>query len=316
MPTEREAAYFAERAKGGVALMITAFNVVHENGWLFRSAPRDFDDAIIPKYRMVLTPFTSTVQRSSASWATLAVNRRAWFRSCRSSAQVTVPARMLEMPKKAEPEDIEELIQAHANAAVRAREGGYDGVEIHSAYGGRITRRKNRAPNGHPQTVEKPLVDLGLAAIEHHSLDCHALSQKRPKHVLVKSSPVPRDGGGRRQRVGERNDQLESTGAQRAQRTPCQPPRILGLRICLEVENASPAGQQIAQAMPSIVGAEAPRRSRTVDITSVRRITLATRLGEIEGMRMHAHCTSVRFTPSSVAIHRGRKPDPNQGMST
>jgi len=105
---------------------------------------------------------------------------------------------MLEMPKKAEPEDIEELIQAHANAAVRAREGGYDGVEIHSAYGGRITRRKNRAPNGHPQTVEKPLVDLGLAAIEHHSLDCHALSQKRPKHVLVKSSPVPRDGGGRR----------------------------------------------------------------------------------------------------------------------
>ena len=53
MPTEREAAYFAERAKGGVALMITAFNVVHQNGWLFRSAPRGFDDAIVPKYKMV-----------------------------------------------------------------------------------------------------------------------------------------------------------------------------------------------------------------------------------------------------------------------
>jgi 2,4-dienoyl-CoA reductase-like NADH-dependent reductase (Old Yellow Enzyme family) len=49
MPTEREAAYFAERAKGGVALIVTAFNVVHPNGWLFRSAPRGFDDAIIPK---------------------------------------------------------------------------------------------------------------------------------------------------------------------------------------------------------------------------------------------------------------------------
>ena len=29
-----------------------------------------------------------------------------------------------------------DLIQAHADTAVRAREGGYDGVEIHSAYGG------------------------------------------------------------------------------------------------------------------------------------------------------------------------------------
>ncbi len=43
---------------------------------------------------------------------------------------------MLEMPKQAEPEDIEELIQAFADAAVRARKGGFDGVEIHSSYGG------------------------------------------------------------------------------------------------------------------------------------------------------------------------------------
>jgi len=40
-----------------------------------------------------------------------------------------------QMPKKAEPEDIEELIQAHAKAAVRAREGGYDGVEIMGSEG-------------------------------------------------------------------------------------------------------------------------------------------------------------------------------------
>jgi hypothetical protein len=47
---------------------------------------------------------------------------------------------------------------------------GTDGVVT------RITRRKNRASNGRPQVVERPLVDPGLAAIEHHSLDCHAPS--------------------------------------------------------------------------------------------------------------------------------------------
>ena len=137
MPTEREAAYFAERAKGGVALMITAFNVVHANGWLFRSAPRGFDDAIIPKYKMV----TDAVHEYGAKifcqlghpgrQSTSLVSKLPLI----SASDIPCPA-MLEMPKKAEPEDIEELIQAHAKAAVRAREGGYDGVEIHSAYGG------------------------------------------------------------------------------------------------------------------------------------------------------------------------------------
>jgi 2,4-dienoyl-CoA reductase-like NADH-dependent reductase (Old Yellow Enzyme family) len=52
-----------------------------------------------------------------------------------SSTDIPCPVN-LEMPKKAEPEDIEVLIQAHADAAVHAREGGFDGVEIHSGYGG------------------------------------------------------------------------------------------------------------------------------------------------------------------------------------
>ena len=37
----------------------------------------------------------------------------------------------LEVPKAAEPEDIEELVQSFADAARRARESGFDGVEIH-----------------------------------------------------------------------------------------------------------------------------------------------------------------------------------------
>ena len=137
MPTEREAAYFAERAKGGVALMVTAFNVVHQNGWLSRAAPRGFDDAIIPKYKMVTDAVHAHGAKIFCQLGHPGRQSTSLFSKLPliSASDIPCPA-MLEMPKQAEPEDIEELIQAHADAAVRARKGGYDGVEIHSAYGG------------------------------------------------------------------------------------------------------------------------------------------------------------------------------------
>ena len=52
-----------------------------------------------------------------------------------SSTDIPCPVN-LEMPKKAEEEDIEDLIQSFADAAVRARKGGFDGIDIHSCYGG------------------------------------------------------------------------------------------------------------------------------------------------------------------------------------
>ena len=55
----------------------------------------------------------------------------------------------------------------------------------------RITRRKNRASDGRPEVVEKVLVDVGLAAIEHHSLDCHGPSQSvRKRPASPRRSPV------------------------------------------------------------------------------------------------------------------------------
>src|SRR4029079_924612 len=42
----------------------------------------------------------------------------------------------LEMPKAMEREDIDEIVAAHALGARHARQGGMDGVEIHSGYGG------------------------------------------------------------------------------------------------------------------------------------------------------------------------------------
>jgi mycofactocin system FadH/OYE family oxidoreductase 2 len=137
VPTEQEAAYFAERAKGGVALIVMGWPAVHPSGWIFPGAERGWEDAIVPKYRMI----TDAVHRYGAKMFCQLGHPGRQGTSTFTKRPVLAPSDIpcpvnLEMPKVIEPEEIEELIQAHADAAVRCREGGFDGVEIHSGYGG------------------------------------------------------------------------------------------------------------------------------------------------------------------------------------
>jgi len=137
MPTEQEADYFAERAKGGVALIVMALNMVHKNSYLFRAVETAYDDAIIPKYKMITDRVHAHGAKMFCQLAHMGRQSTDIFSKLPlvSSSDIPCPV-MLEMPKKMEPEDIEELIQAFADAAIRAQKGGFDGVEIHSAYGG------------------------------------------------------------------------------------------------------------------------------------------------------------------------------------
>lgn len=141
-PTDQQAAYFGERSKGGVGLIVMGWPVVHPSGYIFPTAERGWDDAIIPKYKML----TDEVHQYGAKmFCQLGHPGRqgvTTFSKLPLLAATDIPCPTnLEMPKKAEPEDIEELIQAHADAARRAREGGFDGVEIHSGYGGYLVQQ-------------------------------------------------------------------------------------------------------------------------------------------------------------------------------
>jgi len=137
MPTDTQASYYAERAKGGVALVVMAWNVVHPNGWVIRTAEKGYDDAIIPYYKMITQRVNDNGARMFCQLGHPGRTGTSVYSKLPLVSSSDIPCPMnLEMPKIAEPEDIEELIQGHADAACRAREGGFDGVEIHSGYGG------------------------------------------------------------------------------------------------------------------------------------------------------------------------------------
>jgi mycofactocin system FadH/OYE family oxidoreductase 2 len=136
-PSDQHVAYYSARAKGGVGLMVMGFPSIHPTS---RNTGRDVDaftDDVIPG----LKALTSEVHKHGAKifmqlghsgrqQTGLWTRREIW-----APSSIPCPVNG-EMPKEMEPEDIEEVIQAHADAALRAKAGGMDGVEIHSGYGG------------------------------------------------------------------------------------------------------------------------------------------------------------------------------------
>ncbi|WP_238366746.1 NADH:flavin oxidoreductase [Mesobacterium pallidum] len=137
MPTERYAAYHAERAKGGVALAMTAGSAV-----VSRDSPPAFNNILAYKDEVVpwIRHLTDGVHEHGAAvmiQLTHMGRRTGWnggdWLPSISASRHREPAHRA-FPKLAEDWDIERVIGDFADAAERMKVGGMDGVEI-AVYG-------------------------------------------------------------------------------------------------------------------------------------------------------------------------------------
>src|SRR5580698_2060126 len=115
MPTEQSVAYFAERAKGGAALITTALNLVSENSYLWPAAETTFRDEIIPHYKKMTDAVHEHGAKIFCQLAHMGRQMSSIYSKLPivSSTDIPCPV-MLEMPKIAEEEDIEKIIQDFA----------------------------------------------------------------------------------------------------------------------------------------------------------------------------------------------------------
>lgn len=137
MPKARYRLYHAEKAKGGIALTMTAGSAI-----VSRDSPPAFgnlyayDDAIVPWLRelsdavhehgaAIMMQITHLGRRTS--W-----NQADWF-PVLAPSPIREPAHRA-FPKAAEAWDIERIIADYADAAERMQAGGLDGIEL-EAYG-------------------------------------------------------------------------------------------------------------------------------------------------------------------------------------
>ena len=137
LPSERHVAYYRERAIGGTGLIGMAFPQIHPTSQDVPGEPHAYDPAIVPGLRRISDAVHEHGARIVMQLGHGGRQGSSTFTEQALWGPSNIPCPFnLEMPKEMEPEDIDEIVAAHALGARHAKEGGMDGVEIHSGYGG------------------------------------------------------------------------------------------------------------------------------------------------------------------------------------
>ena len=122
--TEEAYEIYEELARGGVGAIITGFTSVAANDFYFEGMMRLSDNRLIPQYRNLM----DIIHRENCPViAQLALG--AYYRSMENGRFAQVE------PDGMTVDEIETVIEQFGRAARRAREAGFDGVQIGKAHG-------------------------------------------------------------------------------------------------------------------------------------------------------------------------------------
>lgn len=125
LPSERHAAYWAEKAKGGIGLIITEGSLVHPSS---RTPETRFIEFWRPEVVAALRPVADAVHRHGGR--IVAQINHMGMSWAPSPWQRPNGLRAHEMTRA----EIAEVVEGFAVAAERARDGGLDGVEVHASH--------------------------------------------------------------------------------------------------------------------------------------------------------------------------------------
>ncbi|MBB5723028.1 2,4-dienoyl-CoA reductase (NADPH2) [Loktanella ponticola] len=128
----RVAEFYATRARGGVALMVTGGMAPNKEGGVFPGAAGLFNEDDIANHKIV----TDRVHEAGGKIAMqiLHAGRYAYSPECVSASAVKSPISPFP-PKELDADGIEKQISDMVTAATRAQEAGYDGVEVMGSEG-------------------------------------------------------------------------------------------------------------------------------------------------------------------------------------
>ena len=131
----KQAHYYEERAKGGAGLIITEEVTVHPSDWAYEHLIDAYLPQVVKGYRYT----TNLVHRHGAK-IFLQLNHNGsqgdsiYSRAALWAPSVSIDPLYREAAKAIDLWEIEELISYFSRAAIYAREGGFDGVELQSSH--------------------------------------------------------------------------------------------------------------------------------------------------------------------------------------
>lgn len=160
--TDRLAAYFAERARGGVGLIITGGYAPNRTGWLLPFAAEMLSASDARRHRRI----TAAVHDEGGKIALqlLHAGRYAYHPLSVSASSIKAPINPFR-PRALR--DVEGTVDDFVRAALLARSAGYDGVEIMGSEGYLVnqflaprTNKRNDAWGGTPQKRRRFPVEI------------------------------------------------------------------------------------------------------------------------------------------------------------
>ena len=145
--TERSKNYYEARARGGAALIIMEATYIHPHGQGFPNQLGISDDKFIPGMSKVVR----AIHRHGAKAAIQLHHGGRMSRSDITKTQPLAPSPIGgpqgELPKELTTVEIASIVASFADAALRAKKAGFDGVEIHGAHGYIIAQFLSRSSN-------------------------------------------------------------------------------------------------------------------------------------------------------------------------
>jgi 2,4-dienoyl-CoA reductase-like NADH-dependent reductase (Old Yellow Enzyme family) len=123
-------AYHEARAKGGVGLSLVEASSVHWSGPMTMHA---WDDSVIPRYELLVRKVHAHGMKMFSQINHMGIYGAAPWQRPWSASEVPVPGSPM-LTHAMSSDEIAEMVDAFAQAARRAQEGGLDGVEVHCAH--------------------------------------------------------------------------------------------------------------------------------------------------------------------------------------
>jgi len=134
--TGRNIAYYRERAKGGAGWIIVESTYVDKRGRARKYQVGVDRDELIPGLKRLVDAVHSYGTKISLQICHAGRQAKSSLAGGQTVAPSPIPcAPSGEHPRPLEMEEIREVIDSFVKAALRAKEAGFDGVEIHGAHG-------------------------------------------------------------------------------------------------------------------------------------------------------------------------------------
>jgi len=148
LPTPRHAAYYEERARSGVGLIITEEHSTHPTDWPYEKLIHGFKPEVLDGYRLI----TDRVHRHGVPILAQINHNGGQASGMYSRAPVWAPSPVAdplfrEVPLAVGEREIGEIVRGYADVAARCIAGGFDGIELQCSHSSIVRQFLSPATN-------------------------------------------------------------------------------------------------------------------------------------------------------------------------